>query len=69
METYAWVCLRSSTDFTYVLIIGPGAPIHTRRFCGYAEFMRSVWQRHDAFIGDGDTDGSFLISTLKRLNT
>jgi len=31
--------------------------------------MRSVWQRHDAFIGDGDTDGSFLISTLKRLNT
>ncbi len=67
--THAWVCLHFSTDFTYMLTMDPGAHIHTCRFCGYDELMHSVWQRHNAFIGDDDTGGSCLISMLKHLNT
>src|SRR6266702_1228993 len=52
---HARVRLRFSITFTYVLIMDSGAHIHTCRFCGGAEFMRSVWQPHDAFPGDGDT--------------
>ncbi|KAI9455366.1 hypothetical protein BJY52DRAFT_1188437 [Lactarius psammicola] len=43
-------------------------------FCGDAEFMRSVWKRHDAPTGGGDTGGGGarvltpLISALNRLN-
>ncbi|KAH9027006.1 hypothetical protein EDB85DRAFT_1977291 [Lactarius pseudohatsudake] len=39
---------RFSISFIYVLIMDPGAHMHMCRFCGDAEFMSDVWQRHDA---------------------
>lgn len=51
-------------------------PPHTCRLCSDAEFMRSVWQRYDASVVDGDTSGgcgarvfTLLISALQRLVT
>ena len=53
-------------------------PVLTRtcRLCSDAEFMRSVWQRYDAFYADGDTGSAgcarvftLLISSLQRLVT
>ncbi|KAH9028237.1 hypothetical protein EDB85DRAFT_1971696 [Lactarius pseudohatsudake] len=47
-ENRALVRTRFSISFTYMLIIDPGAHIHTCRLCGDAKFMSNVWQRHDA---------------------
>src|SRR6266702_1765918 len=49
-ENHARVRLRFSFTFTY-----HGSWRHTHRFCGDAEFIRSVWKSHDVFTDDGDT--------------